>query len=76
MPGERSRFEELQHVFNTLLFDEPSQTSSRHPDPWERYHQLLPRILKERTCPNDVVPGLQDRGVVVVLAFVARAEEE
>ena len=76
MPGERSRLEELQSALDALLFDEPSQAPSRHHDPRKRDRQLLPRVVEERTRSNDVVPGLQDGGVVVILAFVARAKEE
>ena len=76
VPGERSGLEELQCVLDTFLLDEPSQAPSRHPDPRKRYCQLLPCVFEERACPYDVVPGLQDGGVVVVLALVTRAKEE
>ena len=74
--GERSRLEELQSALDTLFLDELSQAPSRHPYPWKHNCQLLPCIFKERTCSDNVVPGLQDGGVVVVLAFVARTKEE
>ena len=76
MPGEHSRLEELQSALDALLLDELSQASLRHHDPRKRNRQLLPCVVEERTRSNDVVPGLQDGGVVMVLAFVARTKEE
>ena len=76
MLGERSRLEELQSALDALLLDEPSQAPSRHHNLRKRNCQLLPCVVEERTRSNDVVPGLQDGGVVVVLTFVARTKEE
>ena len=76
MPGERSRLEELQSALDALLLDEPSQAPLRYHDPRKRNRQLLPCVVEERTRSNDVVPGLQDRGVVVILTFVAGTKEE
>ena len=76
MPGEHSRLEELQSALDALLLDEPSQAPSRHHDPQKRNRQPLPCVVEEWTRSNDVVPGLQDGGVVVILTFVARTKEE